>query len=61
LTPNNNDQQDRAPSDSWKWKGKSLWKGKDEEQVNVETRALQYYENMGFKGFVCLSSFVAFF
>ncbi|KAJ6589891.1 VRR-NUC domain-containing protein [Mycena vulgaris] len=32
------------------WRGKSIWAGK-EGPVNVETRALEYYENLGFKGF----------
>ncbi|KAF8630450.1 hypothetical protein AX17_005427 [Amanita inopinata Kibby_2008] len=36
----------KAPS----WKGKSLWIGKDNEEVHVEIRALQYYETLGFKG-----------
>ncbi|TFK36369.1 VRR-NUC domain-containing protein [Crucibulum laeve] len=31
--------------------GKSSWKGRDGEIVNVETRALEYYEDQGFKGF----------
>ncbi|TFK63345.1 hypothetical protein BDN72DRAFT_847701 [Pluteus cervinus] len=30
---------------------KSVWVGMDGEHVNVETRALQYYEMLGFKGF----------
>ncbi|KAJ7686535.1 VRR-NUC domain-containing protein [Mycena rosella] len=34
----------------WRWTGKSLWAGK-EGPVNVETRALQYYEELGYKGF----------
>ncbi|KAJ7125136.1 VRR-NUC domain-containing protein [Mycena epipterygia] len=34
----------------WRWKGKSLWMGKD-GPVNVETRALLYYEELGFQGF----------
>ncbi|PFH51675.1 hypothetical protein AMATHDRAFT_58424 [Amanita thiersii Skay4041] len=33
------------------WKGKSLWIGKDNEEVHVETCALQHYETLGFKGF----------
>ncbi|KAF9561143.1 hypothetical protein CPC08DRAFT_635815 [Agrocybe pediades] len=33
--------------------GKSVWKGKDGEHVNVETVALQYYEERGFTGFHC--------
>ncbi|KAF8623325.1 hypothetical protein AX15_006403 [Amanita polypyramis BW_CC] len=37
----------RTPS----WKGKSLWAGRDNEEVYVEIRALQHYEALGFKGF----------
>jgi hypothetical protein len=32
--------------------GKSIWRGRDDEEVSVETVALQYYEDMGYKGFV---------
>ncbi|KAL1664575.1 hypothetical protein GGF50DRAFT_114989 [Schizophyllum commune] len=31
--------------------GKSIWKGRDDQQVNVETVALQHYEALGYKGF----------
>lgn len=31
-------------------KGKSIWKGRDGDEVNVETIALQHYENAGYKG-----------
>ncbi|KAF9495876.1 hypothetical protein BDN71DRAFT_1447067 [Pleurotus eryngii] len=34
-----------------KWIGKSVWVGRGGDEVNVETRALQYYERQGFKGF----------
>ncbi len=34
------------------WTGKSVWKGRDGEEVNVETFALQHYETLGYKGFV---------
>lgn len=34
-----------------RWKGKSLWRGRNGEQVNVECRALQYYEDFGYKGY----------
>jgi Fanconi-associated nuclease 1 len=34
-------------------KGKSIWKGQDEEVVNVETYALQHYERLGYKGYHC--------
>lgn len=34
-------------------KGKSTWKGQDEEVVNVETYALQHYERLGYKGYHC--------
>ena len=30
--------------------GKSVWKGRDDQQVNVETVALQHYEALGYKG-----------
>ncbi|KAF4608206.1 hypothetical protein EYR40_000550 [Pleurotus pulmonarius] len=33
-----------------KWVGKSVWLGRGNEEVNVETRALQYYERQDFKG-----------
>ncbi|GLB34607.1 putative VRR_NUC [Lyophyllum shimeji] len=39
------------PSDNWKWKGKSIWRGVNGEELNVESRALQYYESLGYKGF----------
>ncbi|KAG5644053.1 hypothetical protein DXG03_009205 [Asterophora parasitica] len=35
----------------WKSTGKSVWRGLCGGEVNVETRALQHYELMGFKGF----------
>ncbi|KAG1743414.1 hypothetical protein EDB19DRAFT_1907050 [Suillus lakei] len=31
-------------------KGKSIWVGRDNREVNVETLALQWYEDQGFKG-----------
>jgi Fanconi-associated nuclease 1 len=34
-------------------KGKSTWKGQGEENVNVETYALQHYERLGYKGYHC--------
>jgi hypothetical protein len=34
-------------------KGKSIWNGKGEEVVNVETYALQHYESLGYKGYHC--------
>jgi len=37
-------------TDGWRWKGKSLWRGVDGDEVNVETRALQYYDGLGHKG-----------
>ncbi|KAI0636683.1 hypothetical protein C8Q77DRAFT_1247200 [Trametes polyzona] len=33
--------------------GKSVWKGRDGEEVSVETFALQHYEDQGYKGFHC--------
>ncbi|KAF8077614.1 VRR-NUC domain-containing protein [Lyophyllum atratum] len=41
----------RNPSDTWKWKGKSIWRGVNGEELNVESRTLQYYESLGYKGF----------
>jgi Fanconi-associated nuclease 1 len=38
--------------DKDKWKGKSVWQGRDGDEVSVETLALQYYENLGYRGFV---------
>ena len=40
--------------EKWKPPGKSIWEGRDKDKVTVEMRALQYYEDMGFKGFVLL-------
>ncbi|KAK0463511.1 VRR-NUC domain-containing protein [Desarmillaria tabescens] len=37
----------KAPS----WTGKSLWRGEQNEEVNVETRTLQAYGQWGYKGF----------
>ncbi|KAI0295465.1 VRR-NUC domain-containing protein [Russula brevipes] len=34
-------------------KGKSTWKGQEDEVVNVETYALQHYERLGYKGYHC--------
>lgn len=34
-------------------KGKSVWKGRGNEAVNVETFALQHYERLGYKGYHC--------
>lgn len=34
------------------WKGKSIWRGRDGDEVTVETLALQHYEDMGYQGFV---------
>ena len=43
------------PKEKWKATGKSIWEGlRDKEKVTVEMQALQYYEHMGFKGFVLL-------
>ncbi|KZT35489.1 hypothetical protein SISSUDRAFT_166710 [Sistotremastrum suecicum HHB10207 ss-3] len=42
-----------------KWVGKSIWAGRNDEEVNVETLALQYYENLGFKGFHSEGSIVS--
>lgn len=36
--------------------GKSIWKGRDGEEVNVETVALESYEDDGFKGYIGISS-----
>jgi hypothetical protein len=42
---------DGCKDNPWKWTGKSVWIGKDGNDVNVETLALQHYESFGFKGF----------
>ena len=34
--------------------GKTIWKGRDDEEVEVEILALQYYESQGCKGCVTL-------
>lgn len=39
------------PAKKPKMTGKSLWRGKNGEELNVETRALQHYESLGYKGF----------
>ncbi|KAH9832914.1 VRR-NUC domain-containing protein [Rhodofomes roseus] len=36
-----------------KWTGKSIWIGRDGEEVTVEMLALQHYEEQGFRGFHC--------
>ncbi|KAH9928150.1 VRR-NUC domain-containing protein [Fomitopsis serialis] len=36
-----------------KWVGKSIWLGRDCEEVTVEILALQHYEKHGYKGFHC--------
>ncbi|KDR73715.1 hypothetical protein GALMADRAFT_251523 [Galerina marginata CBS 339.88] len=41
------------PALSKKKLGKSRWKGRDGEVVNVEMRALESYEDQGFTGFHC--------
>ena len=47
------DQTSRSPEVVLAWrKGKSVWKGRQSEEVTVEGLALQYYEQMGFKGCV---------
>lgn len=32
--------------------GKSIWKGRNGEEVTVEALALQHYEAQGFKGYL---------
>ena len=44
------------PKPASKKLGKSSWKGRGDQTVNVETRALEHYEDLGFKGFVWNSS-----
>ncbi|PCH37697.1 hypothetical protein WOLCODRAFT_113993 [Wolfiporia cocos MD-104 SS10] len=41
------------PRELPKWKGKSIWKGRDGEEVNVETLALQHFEDLGYRGYHC--------
>ena len=31
--------------------GKSIWRGRDGDEINVEILALQYYEGLGYKGY----------
>ncbi|KAJ6593456.1 VRR-NUC domain-containing protein [Mycena capillaripes] len=51
-TEESNVPEPKKSSTKWRWTGKSLWRGKDGGPVNVETRALEYYEaEFGFKGF----------
>ena len=38
--------------------GKSSWKGRDDQVVNVETRALEHYEDQGYRGCVFVSLFL---
>jgi len=33
--------------------GKSIWRGRNDEEVHVEILALQHYEHRGYKGFHC--------
>ncbi|KAJ7188703.1 VRR-NUC domain-containing protein [Mycena filopes] len=44
------EKPDVAEPKKWKWTGKSLWQG-NEQTINVEERALEYYAERGFKGF----------
>lgn len=37
--------------------GKSVWLGRDNQEVNVETLALEHYEEKGYKGYLCLVSY----
>ena len=32
--------------------GKSIWRGRDDDEVTVEILALQHYENAGYKGWI---------
>jgi fanconi-associated nuclease 1 len=32
--------------------GKTIWIGREGEHVNVETLALQHYEEKGYKGYI---------
>ncbi|TFK20357.1 hypothetical protein FA15DRAFT_696981 [Coprinopsis marcescibilis] len=51
ITPNET-QADPLPDPVWfRRKGKSIWEGRNSEEVTVEQRALQHYEDLGFKGF----------
>ncbi|KAK7694026.1 hypothetical protein QCA50_003602 [Cerrena zonata] len=40
--------------------GKSIWRGRDEEEVTVEIFAQQHYEDQGFKGFHCEGRITAY-
>ena len=39
-----------------KWTGKSIWLGRDGEEVTVEMLALQHYESKGYKGYGMLQA-----
>ncbi|TRM59262.1 VRR-NUC domain-containing protein [Schizophyllum amplum] len=43
--------EEEPPAAIRKAMGKSIWKGRDDKQVNVETVALERYESLGYKGF----------
>src|SRR5271170_5353384 len=45
----------RGTEQGW-WKGKSIWQGRNQEEVNVEVFALQHYENRGYKGSISIST-----
>jgi len=47
--------QRTEPNPRPKATGKSIWKGRDGKEVNVETVALQQYEDQGFKGYAICS------
>ncbi|CCM01558.1 uncharacterized protein FIBRA_03617 [Fibroporia radiculosa] len=52
VTVNESPQKVRA-QDKDKAAGKSVWRGRDQEEVSVEILALQHYENQGYRGFHC--------
>ncbi|KZT02315.1 uncharacterized protein LAESUDRAFT_706344 [Laetiporus sulphureus 93-53] len=45
--------EEKADADNANAQGKTIWKGRGNEEVSVETLALQYYEEQGYKGFHC--------
>ncbi|KIY72043.1 hypothetical protein CYLTODRAFT_389217 [Cylindrobasidium torrendii FP15055 ss-10] len=45
------DKENEPPNGERRWGKKSIWLGDKNEEVDVETRALQDYEKSGYKGF----------
>jgi fanconi-associated nuclease 1 len=45
-------QKRKALIESSRKKGKSIWKGREDEELTVEEFSLQHYETLGYKGHV---------